>query len=54
MILIGTPEPPEGWLLEEIEAALYQAEVTGRVMHRSDFVQPVGRPATPDDLGAMM
>jgi hypothetical protein len=54
LILIGTPEPPDGWLLEEIEAALYQAEATGRVMPRDRFVQPAARDATPDDLGAMM
>jgi hypothetical protein len=48
------PEPSDGWLLEEVEAALYQAEVTGRVMRRDRFVEMGPVRATDDILGSMM
>jgi hypothetical protein len=54
LILIGMPEPAEGWLLEEVEAALFQAEVTGRVMRRDRFVESAPVRATDDILGSMM
>jgi hypothetical protein len=48
------PEPPGGWFLEDIEAALFQAEVTGRVMRRDRFVEMGPVRATDDILGSMM
>jgi hypothetical protein len=53
MILLGMEAPEGGWLLEDVEAALWQAEAMGRVMPRDKFVQRSGS-GSMDELGSMM
>jgi hypothetical protein len=40
LILIGAAlEPDDGYFLDEVEAALYQAEALGQVMPRDKFIE---------------
>jgi hypothetical protein len=54
LILIGMPEPDDGWFLDEVEAALFQAEATGRLMPRREFVTKLGRQAEADFIAGLL
>jgi hypothetical protein len=48
------PEPEDGWLLEDVEAALYQAEAMRLIMPREKFITKVGKRLEDEYIGSML